>query len=172
MWTRCFTGNERTWNNGRNVFCAVRAEAMLGGSDPPDWESQIWDSKIWSWVPRDLERKMTYLARTSSDSKWQTRPLVRGRESATPTNPQLSDSNRNLVLGPRRGWHQDRLAYWPSVNTWFELFEPVESCSCEKWEAASWDRRQLGNTEEGERPHLEAATKQRLVKSKKTLCVL
>jgi hypothetical protein len=43
-------------------------------------KSQIWDSKIWSQVPRDSDHRMTALARTSSYCKRQTRPLV--RESA------------------------------------------------------------------------------------------
>jgi hypothetical protein len=46
------------------------------------------------------------------------------------------------------------------------------SCGCEKWEAGSWGRELLGNPEEGERPSLEAATKQRLVKTEKTSWVL
>jgi hypothetical protein len=45
-------------------------------------------------------------------------------------------------------------------------------CSCEKWETGSWGWGQYGNPEEEERPLLEAATKQRLVKSEKTFCVL
>jgi hypothetical protein len=36
----------------------------------------------------------------------------------------------------------------------------AESCSCEMWEADSWGRWQFGNPEEGERPPLEAVTKQ------------
>jgi hypothetical protein len=44
------------------------------------WKSRIWDSKLWSRVPRNLNPKMTALARTSSKCKRQTRPLV--RESA------------------------------------------------------------------------------------------
>jgi hypothetical protein len=47
-----------------------------------------------------------------------------------------------------------------------------ESHSCEKWEAGDWNRGQFGNLEEGERQLLEAATKQRLVKTEKTLYVL
>jgi hypothetical protein len=43
-------------------------------------KSQIWDSKVWSRVPRGSDRRMTALARSSSSSKRQTRPLV--RESA------------------------------------------------------------------------------------------
>jgi hypothetical protein len=41
------------------------------------WKSRIWDSKIWSRVPRDSDPKMTALARTSSNYKRQTPPLVR-----------------------------------------------------------------------------------------------
>jgi hypothetical protein len=52
------------------------------------------------------------------------------------------------------------------------VVESVESCSCEKWEAASWGRGQFENAKEGESPPLEAATKQRLMKTEKTLYVL
>jgi hypothetical protein len=41
---------------------------------------RIWDSKIWSQMPRDSNPKITALARASSSCKRQTRPLV--RESA------------------------------------------------------------------------------------------
>jgi hypothetical protein len=40
-------------------------------------KSRIWDSKVWSRVPRDLDSRMTALARASSNCKRQTRPLVR-----------------------------------------------------------------------------------------------
>jgi hypothetical protein len=50
--------------------------------------------------------------------------------------------------------------------------QSVESCSCEKQESGIWGRGQFGNPEKGERPPLEAATKQRLVKTGKTLCAL
>jgi hypothetical protein len=40
-------------------------------------KSQIWDSKIGSWVPRGSNSRMTALARASSNCKRQTRPLVR-----------------------------------------------------------------------------------------------
>jgi hypothetical protein len=46
------------------------------------------------------------------------------------------------------------------------------SCELLLWEAGSWGQGQFRNPEEGERPPLEAATKQRLVKTEKTLCVL
>jgi hypothetical protein len=40
-------------------------------------KSRAWDSKIWSPVPRDLDPRMTALARVNSDCNRQTRPLVR-----------------------------------------------------------------------------------------------
>jgi hypothetical protein len=40
-------------------------------------KSQIWDSKIWSWVPRDSDPRKSALGRPSSIYKRQTRPLVR-----------------------------------------------------------------------------------------------
>jgi hypothetical protein len=40
-------------------------------------KSRIWDSKIWSRVPRDTDPRMNALARASSNCKWQNHPLVR-----------------------------------------------------------------------------------------------
>jgi hypothetical protein len=40
-------------------------------------KSLIWDSKIWSRVPRDSDPKMTRLAKASTNCKWQTHPVVR-----------------------------------------------------------------------------------------------
>jgi hypothetical protein len=42
----------------------------------------------------------------------------------------------------------------------------------EKWVAGSWGRGEVGNPEKGERPRLKAATKQRLMKTERALCVL
>jgi hypothetical protein len=55
-------------------------------------KSQIWDSKIWSRVPRDSDQRKTTLARASSIYKRQTRPLV--REGA----PQKQDRNSQIVI--------------------------------------------------------------------------
>jgi hypothetical protein len=52
------------------------------------------------------------------------------------------------------------------------IIESLESDSRDKWDAGSWGWGQFGNTEEGERPPLEPATKQKLMKTEKTLCVL
>jgi hypothetical protein len=40
-------------------------------------KSRIWDSKIWSRVPRNSDMRMIVLARVSSSCKRQTRPVVR-----------------------------------------------------------------------------------------------
>jgi hypothetical protein len=53
---------------------------------------QVWDSKIWSQVPRDSDQGKTALARASSIYKRQTRPHV--RESA----PQKQDRNCPIVI--------------------------------------------------------------------------
>jgi hypothetical protein len=62
-------------------------------------ESLIWDSKIWPWLPRDSNPRMTALATASSNCKRQTPPLV--WEGA----PQEQDrnchtSNKDLVVSP------------------------------------------------------------------------
>jgi hypothetical protein len=93
-----FTRQEGIRNTGRDVYCAVRAGAIKRGlvarvswypcgggfeylhRDPASrrrrqkGESQIWDSKIWSRVPRDSDPRKTTLARASSIYKRQTRP--------------------------------------------------------------------------------------------------
>jgi hypothetical protein len=62
-------------------------------------------------------------------------------------------------------YKQNKLENW-LVNEWFNLRTAAFSC-CELLllEAGSWDRWQFGDLEEGERPPLEVATKQRLVKT-------
>jgi hypothetical protein len=52
------------------------------------------------------------------------------------------------------------------------LYIEVGSWSCEKREPGSLGWGQFGNPEEEEHPPLEAATKQRLVKTEKTIYVL
>jgi hypothetical protein len=53
-------------------------------------EHRIWDSKIWSWVPRDSYSRMIALARTSSSCKRQTSPLVRDNASRQQTRKCLT----------------------------------------------------------------------------------
>jgi hypothetical protein len=80
-------------------------------------KSQIWDSKIWSRVPRDSDPRKIALGRPSSIYKRQTRPFV--REGA----PQKQDRNcqiviaKYLVMSPRWG-STPRLTDWPSVAMW------------------------------------------------------
>jgi hypothetical protein len=71
-------------------------------------KSHIWDSKIWSRVPRDSDTRKTALARASSIYKRQTRPIV--REGA----PQKQDRNCQTVINiwswaPDGARHQDLL---------------------------------------------------------------
>jgi hypothetical protein len=39
-------------------------------------ESWMWESKMWSWDPRDSDLRMSALARASSNCKWQTHSLI------------------------------------------------------------------------------------------------
>jgi hypothetical protein len=83
-------------------------------------KSQIWDSKIWSRVPRDSDLRKTALAKASSMYKRQTRPLV--REGA----PQKQDRNCQTLINiwswaPDGARHQDLLTDWPSVAMWLWL---------------------------------------------------
>jgi hypothetical protein len=72
-------------------------------------ESRIWDNKIWSWVPRNSNPRMTVLAKASSNCRWQTHPL--DREGAL---HQLTHSCVTVTKiwswAPNGTWHKDRLA--------------------------------------------------------------
>jgi hypothetical protein len=57
-----------------------------------------------------------------------------------------------------------------SSNLTKKCVESVESCSYEEWGANSGDWGEFGNSEERKRPPLEAATKQRLVKTRDFMC--
>jgi hypothetical protein len=70
-------------------------------------KSGTWDSKIWSRVPRDLGTKMTALVRartTDQSSHHRERPIL--------TKPQMSDSNKHLVVSP--GWVLYSKTDWPT----------------------------------------------------------
>jgi hypothetical protein len=56
-----------------------------------------------------------------------------------------------------------------SRNVTLILTESIESCSCEECEAGSGGWAQFRKRKEGEGPPLKATTKQRLVKTEKTL---
>jgi hypothetical protein len=72
----------REYENGNWLHWAT---LFLGDINTGTWpsrlgESPIWDRKIWSRVPPNLDPRMTALARASSNYKFQTQSLV--RESA------------------------------------------------------------------------------------------
>jgi hypothetical protein len=107
-------GPNITWLELRQSFYACGGGVEYLHRDPANHrrrrkgKSQIWESKIWSQVPSDLDPRKTALARASSIYKRQTHPLV--RESA----PQKQDRNcQRLInifsLAPDGAWHQDWL---------------------------------------------------------------
>jgi hypothetical protein len=72
-----------------------RATLFLGEINTGIWpsrlgESQIWNCKIWPWFPRDSNPRMTVLAKTRSNCKLQTRPVVRQRAPHQPTRNSLT----------------------------------------------------------------------------------
>jgi hypothetical protein len=78
-------------------------------------KSQIWDSKIWSRVPRDSDPRMTPLARPSSNCKRQTRTVIREGAPHQQTRSCLTVSSRWVLYSKtdwktdRRSWHKTRL---------------------------------------------------------------
>jgi hypothetical protein len=84
-------------------------------------KSQIWESKIWSRVPRDSDPKKTTLPSASTIYKRQTRPLV--RESAL----EKQDLNCQRVINiwswtPDGARHQHLLIDCPSVVMWLWIW--------------------------------------------------
>jgi hypothetical protein len=77
----------RKYLKGRSAMCSLIIQ-RVGGVEylhrspasrrrRQKGKSQIWDSKIWSRVPRDSDPRMNALARTSRNCKWQNDPLFR-----------------------------------------------------------------------------------------------
>jgi hypothetical protein len=125
----------------------------------------MWTSfTLWQWLPT---------ADNDSDKR-QTRPLV--REGA----PQKQDCNCQTIINiwswaPDGVRHQEVLTDCQSQCDFdfdFELVESAESYGCGKWKAGSRGWGQFGNPEEGEHLLLEAAAKQRLVKTEKPFYLL
>jgi hypothetical protein len=93
-----------------------RTTLFLGNINTGTWPSRLrdlknWDNKIWTWAPWDSDPSGTALARTSSNIKLQTCPLV--REGAKKiTNPQLPKENlkEKEVVGTR--WVADTRTDW------------------------------------------------------------
>jgi hypothetical protein len=84
---------------------------------PPGWGSLKWDSKIWSWVPRDFDPRVTALARPKSNCKVNYRPVL-SSERALQNNKHATvwrkfQGERKIGHRFQMGaWHQDRLADW------------------------------------------------------------
>jgi hypothetical protein len=84
-------------------------------------KSQVWDSKIWSRVPRDSDPRKTPLARARSIYKRQTHHHI--REGT----PEKQDRNCQRVINiwswaPDGARHQDLLIDWPSIGMWLWLW--------------------------------------------------
>jgi hypothetical protein len=90
-----------------------RATLFLGDINTGTWPSmlwgpRIWDSKMWSWVPRDSALRVTELAKASSNSRRQIRPLV--REAVTwGIFPQVLSWKKNVGRESQEAWCQDEL---------------------------------------------------------------
>jgi hypothetical protein len=82
--------------------------------------SLIWDSKIWPWVLRDFNlRVTTALARPRSNCTVNYRAVLSSQRGFYKiTNPQMSEGNfkekEKLVTGPR--WAPDIKTDWPTVG--------------------------------------------------------
>jgi hypothetical protein len=72
------------------------------------------------------------------------------------------NSNRGTVFSV---WSMPRCYKQGKLGAVSQLTAGVQCCELLLWQTDGWGRRQFGNPEEGERPPLEAATKQRLVKT-------
>jgi hypothetical protein len=89
------------------------------------------------------------------------------------TKVQLQESLVAILkgLGAKTNWLEVNRQSQSNFDFDF-LVESVESSSSEKWETGSWGQGELENLHERERPPLEAATKQRLVRTEKTVCAI
>jgi hypothetical protein len=79
-----YGARHQDWLTDRQTQCdfELRDPLFLGDINTETWpsrmeEPRIWDSKIRSWVSRNLDPRMTALATASSNCKRQTHPLVR-----------------------------------------------------------------------------------------------
>jgi hypothetical protein len=110
---------------GIKLAYTVPVGYKYGGSRPPGWGSLESETvRIWSWISRDLNLRLTVAARTSSNCERHTHPLIREGSPHQQTRNCLT--NKNLVLDPRWGaWHQNRLADSPLVVTWLWLWQWV-----------------------------------------------
>jgi hypothetical protein len=87
---------------------------------PPGWWSLRWDSKIWPWVLRDFNARMTALAWPRSNCTINYRPVL-SSERALQNNKRATvwrkcQGERKIGhWSQMRAWHQDGLSDWLSV---------------------------------------------------------
>jgi hypothetical protein len=91
-------------------------------------KSQMWDSKIWSQVPKDEDPRNTALARVSSIYKRQTHPLV--REGAQQKQDRNSRGAINIWSWAPGGCSLPRLTDWLTVSRNMTLTLTLTSVSC------------------------------------------
>jgi hypothetical protein len=90
------------------------------GPGPPFWGSlKNWDNKICFWIPWDSDPSRAELARTSSNSKLQTRLLV--REGATKYHirncPKKISKRKKIGRGSQMSvWHQDSVGLYSDLS--------------------------------------------------------
>jgi hypothetical protein len=90
------------------------ATLFLGYINTGTWpsilgESRIWDSKMWSWVSRNLYGRMTALARAHSNYQRQAHPLVRGDVTLGQWSQVFCWKQVIAGRGPQGVWLQDEL---------------------------------------------------------------
>jgi hypothetical protein len=87
---------------------------------PPGWGSLRWDIKLWPWVLREFDLRVTVLESPKSNCTVNYRPVL-SSERALQNNKAATvwrkfQGERKIGHGSQMGaWHQDRLADWLSV---------------------------------------------------------
>jgi hypothetical protein len=108
----------RKWGSSRVSPCGGGVECLH--RDPASrrrrrkGKSRVWDSKIWSRVPRDSYPRKTALARASSIYKWQTHPLI--REGAPQKHDRKCQTVKNIWSWAPDGGSTPRLTDWLAVS--------------------------------------------------------
>jgi hypothetical protein len=82
---RSLASRKRRWKEEAVSGLRCSGETKNTGTCPIRFGgSGIWDTNIWSWVPRDSGSRMTSLTIISSNCKLETRPLLRERQINKP----------------------------------------------------------------------------------------
>jgi hypothetical protein len=120
IWGPCFLRGPFRGVISKTVCVQSRSPAWRRGRIPlpqPCESEGVTKREVSNLKQWDSDPRMTALARANSNCKRQTRP--RQRKRPTSTNPQLSDSNKNVVVSPRWALYSktDWLTDSPSVVT-------------------------------------------------------